>query len=45
MAYENYYFVSWANGTPITGDRLNQMSINIEQVKDATSSSPKGILS
>lgn len=44
MAYENYRFVSWAAKTPITGDRLAQMSTNIEQVKDATSDSPTGII-
>lgn len=44
MAYENYSFVSWADGTPITGERLAQMSTNIEQVKDATSDKPNGII-
>lgn len=44
MAYENYSFVSWTTGTPITGDRLGQMSTNIEQVKDATDDKPQGIL-
>ena len=44
MAYENYSFVSWTTGTPITGDRLSQMSTNIEQVKDATDDKPQGIL-
>jgi len=44
MAYENYSFVSWTTGTPITGERLGQMSTNIEQVKDATDDKPQGIL-
>jgi len=44
MAYENYSFVSWTTGTPITGGRLSQMSTNIEQVKDATDDKPQGIL-
>lgn len=44
MAYENYSFVSWTEGTPITGERLQQMSTNTEQVKLATDGKPKGIL-
>ena len=44
MAYENYSFVSWTAGTPISSDRLGQMSTNIGQVKDATDDNPKGIL-
>lgn len=44
MAYENYSPVSWTDGTPITGDRLQQMTTNIEQVKDATTDNPKGLL-
>jgi len=44
MAYENYQFVSWTVGTPITSERLSQMSTNIEQVKDATDSRPQGII-
>jgi hypothetical protein len=44
MAYENYSPVSWTNGTPITGDRLQQMTTNIEQVKDATDDNPKGLI-
>jgi hypothetical protein len=43
MAYENYSQVSWTDGTPITGDRLQQMSTNIQQVKEATTDSPEGI--
>ncbi len=44
MAYENYTPVSWSDGTPITGARLQQMTTNIEQVKDATDDKPKGLL-
>ena len=44
MAYENYSFVSWTAGTPVSSDRLGQMSTNVSQVKDATDDNPKGIL-
>lgn len=44
MSYENYRFVSWSSGTPITGERLSQMSTNIEQVKEATDGRPVGII-
>lgn len=44
MAYENYSFVSWSGVTPITSERLQQMSTNIGQVKDATDDKPLGIL-
>jgi hypothetical protein len=44
MAYENYTQVTWANGTPITADRLQQMSINTDQVKDSTDLNPRGII-
>lgn len=44
MAYENYQFVSWTTGTPITGERLSQMSTNIEQIKDATDGRPQGVI-
>jgi hypothetical protein len=44
MAYENYRYVAWASGTPITGERLSQMSNNIEQVKEATDDVPRGIV-
>lgn len=44
MAYENYSFVTWSDLTAITGARLQQMSTNIEQVKDANDSKPKGVL-
>lgn len=43
MAYENYSQVSWSSGTPITGDRLQQMSTNIQQVKEATDDKPQGL--
>lgn len=43
MAYENYTQVSWTDGSPITGERLQQMSTNIQQVKEATDDSPQGI--
>lgn len=45
MAYENYTFVSWSDGTPITSERLAQMSMNVEQVRDANDNKPNGILS
>jgi hypothetical protein len=44
MAYENYTQVSWNNGTPITADRLQQMSDNTQQVKDATDDNPRGLI-
>jgi len=44
MAYENYTQVAWTYGTPITGDRLQQMSENIQQVKDATDDNPRGLI-
>jgi hypothetical protein len=44
MAYENYRFVSWSNGTPITGERMAQLSTNIEQVKLATDDRPQGVI-
>lgn len=44
MAYENYRFISWTDGTPLTGERLAQMSTNIEQVKEATDDRPQGLI-
>jgi len=44
MAYENYLFLSWTDGTPITGGRLAQMSTNIEQVKDVVNDKATGVL-
>lgn len=44
MAYENYTFVSWTEGTPISSDRLNQMSLNMEQIRDANDAKPQGVL-
>lgn len=44
MAYENYTQVSWTVATPITADRLQQMTENIQQVKDATDDNPKGLI-
>jgi len=44
MAYENYSSVAWSSGTPLTGDRLQQMSTNIQQVKEATDDKPQGVL-
>lgn len=44
MAYENYTFVSWSDGTPITGDRLQQMSLNMEQIRDNNDNKPEGII-
>ncbi len=42
--YTNYSFVSWTDSTPITSVRLNQMSVNIDQVKIVNDDKPKGIL-
>ena len=44
MAYENYSFVSWTDGTPLSSDRLAQMSTNIEQVKTANDDKAYGVL-
>jgi len=44
MTYENYRYISWSSGTPITGARLTQMSTNIQQVKEATDDKPQGII-
>lgn len=44
MAYESYTQVTWTPATPITADRLQQMSINTEQVKDATDDNPRGLI-
>lgn len=44
MAYENYVFVSWSDGTPISSDRLSQMSMNMEQIRDANDTKPQGVL-
>lgn len=44
MAYENYSSVAWSSGTPLTGDRLQQMTTNIQQVKEATDDKPQGVL-
>ena len=44
MAYENYNFVSWSDGTPISSLRLAQMSTNIEQVKDVVDDKASGVI-
>jgi hypothetical protein len=44
MTYENYLFVSWTDGTPLTGTRLAQMSTNIEQVKDVIDDKATGVI-
>lgn len=43
MAYENFKTVTWADLTPITSTRLQQMTINIQQVREANDDKPKGI--
>ena len=45
MAYETYSTVSWADGTPISSDRLQQMSSNTDLVKTVTDNYARGILS
>ena len=44
MAYENYNFVSWSDGTPISSLRLSQMSTNIEQVRDVVDDKASGVI-
>lgn len=45
MAYETYSTVSWSDGTPISSDRLQQMSTNSEAIKDTTDGFGQGVLS
>ena len=45
MAYETYSIVSWSDGTPISSDRLQQMSTNSEAIKDTTDGFGQGVLS
>ena len=45
MAYETYSTVSWADGTPISSDRLQQMASNTDLVKTVTDNYSRGILS
>ena len=45
MAYETYSTVSWSDGTPISSDRLQQMSTNTEAIKDTTDGFGQGVLS
>ena len=45
MAYETYSTVSWSDGTPISSDRLQQMSTNTEAIKDSTDGFSQGVLS
>ena len=42
--YDNYDLISWSLGTPITAGRLQQVSTNISEVKSATDTHAKGIL-
>lgn len=42
--YNNYDVISWSLGTPITAGRLQQMTNNISEVKDATDTYAKGVL-
>ena len=42
--YSNYDPISWSLGTPITAGRLQQVSTNISEVKSATGTYAKGIL-
>lgn len=44
MAYENYNFISWSDGTPVSSNRLSQMSTNIEQVKEVVDDKAQGLL-
>ena len=45
MAYETYSTVSWSDGTPISSDRLQQMSSNTDLVKTVTDNYAQGVLS
>lgn len=44
MAYESYTQVTWTPATPITADRLQQMTVNTDQVKEATNDNPRGLI-
>lgn len=44
MAYENYNYISWSDGSPLSSNRLEQMSINIEQVKDVVDDKAQGLI-
>ena len=45
MAYETFDTISWSDGTPLTSDRLQQMSTNIDLVKEVTDGYSRGVLS
>jgi len=42
--YTTYSTVSWSDGTPISSDRLQQMSTNSEAIKTTTQTYAKGVL-
>ena len=42
--YTTYSTVSWSDGTPISSDRLQQMSTNSEAIKTTTQAYAKGVL-
>jgi hypothetical protein len=44
MGYTTYSTVSWSDGTPISSDRLQQMSTNSEAIKTTTQGYSQGIL-
>jgi hypothetical protein len=44
MGYTTYSTVSWSDGTPISSDRLQQMSTNSESIKTTTQGYSQGIL-
>ena len=44
MAYETYNQIAWSDGTPISSDRLQQMSTNSELIKTTTEGYAKGVL-
>ena len=44
MPYDTYNPVSWSDGTPISSDRLQQMSTNSELIKTTTEGYAQGVL-
>ena len=44
MAYETYNQIAWSDGTPISSDRLQQMSTNSELIKTTTEGYAQGVL-
>ena len=44
MPYDTYNPISWSDGTPISSDRLQQMSTNSDLIKTTTEAYSQGVL-